>query len=1132
VGVSAGAGGFEITIDGTPSADGTLDWPLEQGRAHLTGQMTANGAPLDGYLVVFGGGEEATGAEVHGGLFDIYLPAGDLVVFPEIESPPIGLIWPAPYIVSVPAQGEVLSLTHNFVFTAVAAGNPGRTVQGRITSNGVAFQTGLDILDADGTPIAFIETDPTGAWQVTLAPGTYQVRVPDEDLPDGFAGTTTVTFVVTADGVSSALLWNGGIPLAINTAGISISGIVTDPYGEPAAGVQILFEPGAGPSPPILATTGADGRYQVFVLSGTYRASAITSTLPAGVVIPIEVDVEAIDAPAIFDIALQAAAGTIRGTVRLDGQPAPAIVIAVIEEPDGMIAPVAELETLADGTYEMPLPAGTFTIVGEEIDGPSATILRADPRPVTIASGDAFDGIDFGLYTLGPAHPGQILQGRILRSDADLFGEVAVYKQIGGSMILLTVIETALGGDGHRYAVALSPGTYDVKPYSAQDVRVEVFDPIRIIVASDGITRDGQPLAGNLLDFQLQGEPVGIVLFDGAPVPSATIVAFPSDGGPPSMATADSNGAFAFERLPAGEYWVFVAPGSIPPGGAFARLQPVHIAAGGAAPSRIFFGIPPAAGNLFGQVTVDGTAAPARIHIFDHALRPVAITETGAGGNYSIPLPAGTYAGVAELLSPDGSEVPDASLVPIAFASTTRKDFIFHADYPSGYPNQLLSGTVSFAGAPAYLPVIAFQDGSPPLPVAMARPGGPYPQADYSMRLPYGDFFVALLPVSLPAGELGPAAVPISVGESGIASPNTDDHPVASGVLAIDPYGGNAQGQVRLAVSTCLKAILDRDTAALDDALDETARWGGLDKTGILAQWPLALSWAVESPRFDHLVSSVTQVNADEWTVSIDQGRASFVFEDGTGREVSWDSSYTNSPEWRLTVRRAGQGSPWLVAGNGLAFEEILVEHLVSLQRGPGGDTASEQVEMAVDEWPGVSLAGVSVSGAGIADGTLSYDAEDLCWAGFLRPAGSSPPPFAADFAALVPGNSYTFSVTGAGGPAGEFPILYHPPIAGLYPVARLIPMPSGGGLLLWNDVHPKLARPIGWIEIDAERLTQQGGEEVFELDGIPPGQNWLPLPAALFQDGATYRFSVQYCDAGGATQGFVLLATWPPVGP
>ena len=53
-----GAGGFTILVDEVASTDGLVDITLREGRLHLTGQFTADGAPIDGEILFFSGAQE------------------------------------------------------------------------------------------------------------------------------------------------------------------------------------------------------------------------------------------------------------------------------------------------------------------------------------------------------------------------------------------------------------------------------------------------------------------------------------------------------------------------------------------------------------------------------------------------------------------------------------------------------------------------------------------------------------------------------------------------------------------------------------------------------------------------------------------------------------------------------------------------------------------------------------------------------------------------------------------------------------------------------------------------------------------------------------------------------------------
>lgn len=106
--------------------------------------------------------------------------------------------------------------------------------------------------------ISPVLTDSAGAYQFTLATGTYLVSA----VKSGYdTGTTTVTIAA-----------NTSITRDFNLApnGAYLTGLVTDTSGVPQTGVLIRAVPTGGTGAAYNVNTDADGKYSLYLGSGTY----------------------------------------------------------------------------------------------------------------------------------------------------------------------------------------------------------------------------------------------------------------------------------------------------------------------------------------------------------------------------------------------------------------------------------------------------------------------------------------------------------------------------------------------------------------------------------------------------------------------------------------------------------------------------------------------------------------------------------------------------------------------------------------------------------------------------------------------------------------------------------------------
>ncbi|HEU5059663.1 MAG TPA: carboxypeptidase-like regulatory domain-containing protein [Kofleriaceae bacterium] len=132
----------------------------------------------------------------------------------------------------------------------------------RVAAPLAAAPAGLPPLPVDPAVASRLTTGPDGRFRIAgIPPGRYQVWA----HKDGFADGATAPFEVELGRVVDDL----ELPLG---AGLTLDGQVVDDRGAAVAGATVAARPRAGGEPTV-ATTGADGRYQLGPLAGELRLS-------------------------------------------------------------------------------------------------------------------------------------------------------------------------------------------------------------------------------------------------------------------------------------------------------------------------------------------------------------------------------------------------------------------------------------------------------------------------------------------------------------------------------------------------------------------------------------------------------------------------------------------------------------------------------------------------------------------------------------------------------------------------------------------------------------------------------------------------------------------------------------------
>ena len=472
----------------------------------------------------------------------------------------------------------------------------------------------VDLLDSDGNVVATTTTDAKGAYAFTnLEEGTYKVRVhkegPIADLvqtedPDATKDNTSGDITLELndpikENVNFGYISNNSISGTVYRDDNRSNSLNGGEAGYPEQTVQLLDKDGA-----VIATTKTDanGNYSFDNLpDGTYSVKVVKD----GALTDLEQteDPDGTKDSASEPIVLNEDNPTkknvnfgyvpdyfIKGTIYRDGNRSGALdageklyegVTVNLVGADGTV--VATTTTDADGTYSFDkLPAGTYTVTVAQ-DGPIAGLEQTgDPdatkdnasEPITLNNDNpSKTDVNFGYVN------NNSLSGTVYRDDSRNGDQDGTEPGYSGVTVQLldkdgNVVGTTTTDKDGKYSFSKLPdGTYSVKVVKdgelADTEQTEDPDATKdnasepVTLGEDNPTKDHIDF-GYVPDYSIHG----LVYRDGdrdethgvteKGYANQTVELRDKDGKVVATTTTDANGAYSFEKLPAGDYTVKV----------------------------------------------------------------------------------------------------------------------------------------------------------------------------------------------------------------------------------------------------------------------------------------------------------------------------------------------------------------------------------------------------------------------------------------------------------------------------------------------------------------------------------------------------------------------------------------------
>lgn len=808
------------------------------------------------------------------GSFTFTLPIGTYVIGLDPKSLPPGTAPSPRKRISVNATGVTLAdgstvanaslpATQNFRLVARAT-----TLTGVVTINSRGTSVGLQLVDlATGSLVNSVSSEPvTGAYQMPLFQGTYELKINPKTLPAGTAIPNPVELSVAADGTISTT--NGDIvtkSFALTRNVAVLTGAVTVTRGSDVLPLEVFVEVRDPQSHAVLQeaiTLQADGTYRLKLTKGSREIAINPDSLPPGVLPPspviVTINGTTVTGNGVTNNALnfalkdvRAAGVTVTGSVYESGTGNPIPAELRLFDPNQGSATQSFIKSIVtdangnysfkavDGTYELAilkssLPPSSLPPANVTFAVQGMSIIESNTKDdVTPSQNLANDGV-INFSVKDGATSGFNVVGTVTESGmgAPVPGALILVVDASTDDVVAEVFADPTDGS---FAVRLPLGSYflGVNPDSLPFTLIAP-DPVSILAVSNMgtlavSTDNGTAIAANgdgnydfdfSLDTATQAVTGTVLDSAGAPIRVFVAVIDPfTDDFVAGRWSDEDDGTFQVLLAP-GAYEVKIDPTSAP----FGESAPAPVAvtvtaneiledSGTADDGDLSLALVSASSTISGTVTnnSDSSAIGCFVVVFNAQTGEFVLgaPTDPISGTYSMTVAPGIYeVGVESGSLPPGFSPPPSINIDVNSGDATV-DFGINAADLTDLSN-CIRGNVLRATTDNPLPAFVVLKDASTQQFILGVPTDE--NGDFVICVPAGNYRLRVEPDSLPSGTIAPTPVIVQVTSTGFLE---DDD--AAGFDPIDGVTANAvnDGVVNFRVSEDTAADLAQLTGTV-----------------------------------------------------------------------------------------------------------------------------------------------------------------------------------------------------------------------------------------------------------------------------------------------------------------------------